>query len=179
MYPGLFSVLDRVSSMEAVADNDSTNAHSLLIYKGIELKLSNVGNFVFGISPGSFGDILVNPHSDVDYTELKNTDPNFINEAKKGKAPIHSTHLAFFVEYPIIIFVFYLFYNFYVAYRLVVHKLYFEVLFYIPFMISVLLYSSHNKFYYFVVYLFIECSILVNSKLGDKNFKLTNKLSLI
>ena len=153
-HPEYFQVFERVSSAEAIAESDSSLAHKLLLDKGIELKFSDLGLLILGTSPGSFADILV--RSTVSYSELRALDPKFIEFAWEGRAPIHSTHMAFFVEYSIFVFAIYAGYMAWLAWRLVRRRDITLALFMIPFCLSTLFYSSHNKFYFFVIFVVVE-----------------------
>lgn len=171
-----FKVLERFSFNDGTSleKSPSSQAHDLLIKKAIELKQLNLGNFIFGVSPGAFADTLV--RSPINYSDLAILDPQFIEFAFIGKAPVHSTHMAFYSEYPIWIFSLYVLINCYIGYALIKNRNWITLLFFIPFNLATTYYSSHNKFYYYFIFLIllILCKLDYNI-IKQKNTLLTHK----
>lgn len=152
-----FKVLSRVSSTNTIEQSSSTIAHFLLLEKAVELKFNSIGNFIFGVSPGNFADILI--RSTVSYSDIQSLDPLYIAYAKIGMAPIHSTYFAFFCEFPIFIFIVLLVYWVNLHYRCYKSHYRSFLFFLIPFNVPMLFYSCHNKFYFFVIIATIEIFI--------------------
>ena len=146
-------LLERIDSTSTVSSSDSTSAHILLLKYATILKFDSIPNFLFGVSPGSFADILI--RSDIDYSNLASIDPAFIDNARNSTAPIHSTHAAVLVEAPFPALVVYIAIIISIVVKNIRRKNYELLLFGAPFFISIMFYSAHNKFYFFVVLLFI------------------------
>ncbi|MNN31580.1 hypothetical protein D3C81_1452730 [compost metagenome] len=105
------------------------------------------------MSPGSFADILI--RSDIDYLDLASIDPEFITHARNSTAPIHSTHAAVLVESPLPALIAYIAIIILITKKNILRKNHELLLFGIPLFISIMFYSAHNKFYFFVIILFI------------------------
>jgi len=146
-YATLFKSLDRITNfLSSDHVSDSAAAHENLIRFGLRFKLENIGNFIFGASPGDFVPALL--HSGIDYSRLEKFDPSLIYEGFLYKAPIHSTHVALYSEFPIWVFVMYVLWQFTVLAKLVRARSWEGVMYFISFNIAVMYYSAHNKFYY-------------------------------
>lgn len=146
-------LLERIDSTSTVSSSDSTSAHVLLLQYAAILKFDSIPNFLFGVSPGSFADILI--RSNIDYSDLASIDPAFIDNARNSTAPIHSTHAAVLVEAPFPALIVYIAIIISITAKNIRRKNYELLLFGAPFFISVMFYSAHNKFYFFVILLFI------------------------
>ncbi|WP_316801211.1 hypothetical protein [Pedobacter frigidisoli] len=168
-----FLLFQRVSSSDSIND-DSSSAHSMLIAKGIELKLESWNNFLFGISPGAFSDVLI--RSDIDYSKIESIDPQFIQFARLGKAPVHSTHIAFFSEYSLPIFIFYVFGIFRITKELYLNKLFIDLLFWFGFLASITFYSSHNKMYFYVVLVYLCVRIFYKKEFSKETSSITEEI---
>jgi len=150
-----FSGMKRALEVFTDSDSDhgSTLAHTLLLKYALTLKFENIGNILFGIGPGGFGETLLS--SAINYSDLSVVDPSFVQFAALGAAPIHSTYAAIFTEFPIWIFLIYMYFNLKMVYNHLLHKNYILLSFCLPFFVSILYYSAHNKPYFWIVSAFL------------------------
>lgn len=160
-------LLERISTRSAVLSSESTQAHFLLLKHAVELKFDSFSMFLFGASPGSFADILI--RSERNFSDLAAVDPAFIYHAYNSTAPIHSTHAAVLVEYPLPVFILYIIILFSTV-KSVVKQKKFELLYFgVPFFASTMFYSAHNKFYFFVILVFIV--VLIDKKTSIHRYR--------
>jgi len=152
--PELFKVLERVTSQESNS-SDSTQAHMYLIKYGILLKMENVFNFIFGVTPGGFASVLAN--SKVNFMEFGLIDPRGYLKIFTGETPMHSTLFSFYTEFSVVHFIFYLALLTFILKRLIKCRLGTEILFFAAMLIATTFYSSNNElFFYFILFYLIS-----------------------
>lgn len=100
-----FASFDRVFSAGERTDA-STQAHMLLLKYAAELKIDNIANAVFGVTPGGFSGVLT--RSGVNVSEFAATDPRGYTRMLEGIAPMHSSTGTILLELPIWIGIAYL-----------------------------------------------------------------------
>ncbi len=145
----IFKVVDRISSVDAVAGDDATSAHLLLLEHALKMKFTDVPTFLFGAGPGNFSKALIS--FPIPHTELDSIDPALISEAHLGRAPMHSTPVSLLLDYNIVIFCilgYLLMRGFRALFRL---QAFVEVIFFATLFAASMFYSLHNKPYLFLM----------------------------
>jgi hypothetical protein len=145
----IFRVLDRLSSVGAVASDDATSAHLILIKTALEMKFTDGMTFVFGIGPGNFAKALTD--FPLPFTALKSADPTLVDAARIGRAPVHSTPLSALLDYNILLFGLLLAMMMRAINHMMVRRQHVELLFFTTLFAASMFYSIHNKHYLFVV----------------------------
>jgi hypothetical protein len=145
----VFVLYDRVSSMAAVAQEDSTTAHLVLIKTALQMKFSDAGAFFFGIGPGNFSKALIS--FPISLTELEAVDPEFIAFAREGRAPLHSMFLQFLLDYSVVVFLVFVYALMKMFRFLMRRRNYADLTFPAAVLLSSTFYSLHNKPYFFLV----------------------------
>lgn len=164
--PQYFQVLNRINNTGVTAD--STSSHMLLIQYGLKLKFENICNFIFGITPGGFSNVLIN--SKIDVSEFAYLDPTAYLVMLKGNAPMHSTHIQILAEFPIWVFITYIILLATILKKLISKRMWLETMFFVAFLIAITFYSTHNEllFYSILTYLMF-ISYLSKSKKAKKH----------
>lgn len=155
--PHLFQILDRLKSIDGAVQSDSTIAHVLLIAYAVELKMSNLSNLVFGITPGAFSAVLT--HSDIDIAPFLRTDPEAAEVVMQGEAPMHSTHLSVFTEWPLPFFIVYVALWIWLGVSLLRSRRWTEVAFVVPFLLGTTFYSTHNEVLFYVILIYLMARV--------------------
>jgi hypothetical protein len=145
----LFKVFDRLSSAGAVAGDDATSAHLLLLQTAIQLKFTNVMAFFFGTGPGNFAGALTS--FPISLAKLSAVDPTLIAAARIGRAPMHSTPFSILLDFNILLFCYLGYLLLRVVDSLCVKGRYVELLFVCTLFVASMFYSLHNKAYLFLV----------------------------
>lgn len=143
-----FTVFARFSSNNISAGN-STKAHIMLIVYAIKLKFENIFNFVFGIGPGNFADVLKN--SEVDFSKMMVTDPSVYSAIYAGTTPVHSSHFQILLEFSIFAFIKYCFFLINIFINALKLKNINILFIFIPLMAAVTMYSTHNELLYYCI----------------------------
>ncbi len=145
----VFILYDRLSSVTAVTQSDSTTAHLVLLHTGLEMKFSDPLAFLFGIGPGNFSKALIS--FPVSLTELEAVDPVFIAYAREGRAPLHSMPMQLLLDYNLAFFLGFVF-AVLKAFRFLVRRRNLsDVTFFLGVLASSAFYSLHNKPYFFLI----------------------------
>jgi hypothetical protein len=145
----VFILYDRLSSVTAVTQSDSTTAHVVLLQTGLEMKFSDPLAFLFGIGPGNFSKALIS--FPVSLAELEAVDPVFIAFAREGRAPLHSMPLQLLLDYSLVFFLFFVFVVLKAFRFLVRRRNLADVMFFLAVSLSSIFYSLHNKPYFFLI----------------------------
>ncbi|WP_379970616.1 hypothetical protein [Ectobacillus sp. sgz5001026] len=146
----MFGVFTRA---EAGGDNGSTTGHMLLIQYGLQIKFQNLMNLIFGITPGEYS--LVATHAGIDLSKFAMLDPTGYQAMLLGLMPMHSSHLSFFVEFPLLFFITYLFLLVTIFVGLVKKKRIIELFFFVGFVIATSFYSSHNELFFYSIFVYL------------------------
>lgn len=146
-----FGVFNRVSS----GSSGSTQGHMLLIKYGVRAKFTNIGTFLLGIGPGDFASFVTRINSTVDTSEFARTDPTGFAALCRGTMPMHSVHFSIFSEFPLIIFLAYVWLNIKIIYSLVKGRLNIDLLFFVAFTTSITFYSSHDELFYYLIMIYL------------------------
>src|SRR6201999_2518241 len=93
---------DRVTSVDAVAGDDATSAHLMLIKAALEMKFDDLMALFFGTGPGNFSKALTS--FPIDIKQLEALDPALVADARIGRAPMHSTPVSMLLDYNIVFF---------------------------------------------------------------------------
>lgn len=147
----LFSVFSRMRSNNISAQS-STNAHFMLIMYALKLKFENLGNFVLGIAPGGFGDVLA--HSNVNFSRMQLVDSGVYRAIYAGTTPVHSSHFQIFLEFSIFYFLWYCKFIIEILMTAIKEKNGYMLCFFIPLMGATMFYSTHNEIVYYCILLF-------------------------
>ncbi|MEJ0100730.1 MAG: hypothetical protein WDO12_13905 [Pseudomonadota bacterium] len=143
-----FTVAQRLASVQAISGEDSTSSHIKLIQAAWEMKISDPWYFLFGIGPSNFSKALTSAPDLLD--RVAALDPTLVVAAMKGQAPVHSTQMAIFLDYPIWIFVLYFLCLLKVVQYLAARRQYTDMLFVAALLGSSAFYTLHNKPYFFL-----------------------------
>ncbi len=143
----LFSSLNRAFTATGSA-SQSTDAHILLLEYGARLKVENVANLAFGVTPRGFASALA--QSDVDISEYSVIDPGGYAKILLGVAPMHSSVGTIFVEFPIWIFALFVVGIGWSLIRLISRRDWVMLSFLVGYFLATTLYSSLTELYFYV-----------------------------
>lgn len=141
----LFASFNRVFTPGSNSDT-STQAHLLLLQYAGELKLENIANFLFGVTPGGYSGTLI--RSDVDISQFASTDPPGYEKMLLGIAPMHSSTGTILLEFPIWIGLAYIGLVVWLIVRLLRSREFGIALMVIGFIIATTMYSSVTELYF-------------------------------
>lgn len=145
----LVLIYDRLSSVSAVTEANSTTAHLQLLQTALQIKLSDPLTFLLGIGPGNFSHALMS--FPVSLEQLQAADPELVAYAFEGRAPLHSMLTQMLLDYNL---VFFLAFACAVlqALRYVLRRRSLADLGYFGgLLLAAMFYSLHNKPYFFLV----------------------------
>ncbi len=145
----LFKVFDRLSSVDAVATEGSTTAHVLLIQAALQVKFTDAIAFIFGTGPGNFAYAISS--FPISLSELESVDPIIIQEARVGKAPMHSTPFSAMLDYNVLLFCLIGYLLLLFVYHLIKARKYMELFFFFSLFAASAFYSIHNKPYVYLL----------------------------
>ncbi|HAR1427710.1 hypothetical protein ABXM06_10920 [Enterococcus faecium] len=156
-----FYIFDRLrdDNLSSGEISGSTESHLLLIWYGLESKFKDIVTFLFGIGPGNFSNFIFSNMSNIDYSKFQFLDPTGFVAISQGRMPMHSVHFSILSEFPIFIFVSYVWLFVSILKESICKKEYIMVLFFLSFIITTTFYSTHNEMiYYFIVLYFVITS---------------------
>jgi len=146
----VFSVYNRLSSVEVVTESASTTAHVLLVKSAAQMKFADPWVFLFGIGPGNFSKALTSlPIAST--AEIDAVDPAFLAFAREGRAPLHSMTLQMLLDYNLVIFLLLVFFALEGLRWLVRRRMWTDIVFFSSALLASSFYSIHNKPYSFLV----------------------------
>jgi len=145
----IFRVIDRISSVDAVAGDDATSAHVLLLEQALLMKFTDLTTFIFGAGPGSFSKALIS--FPLAHTQLDSIDPQLVSEARLGRAPMHSTPISMLLDYNIVIFCMLGYLLMRGLRQLLKWRAYLEIMFFGTLLAASVFYSLHNKPYLYLM----------------------------
>lgn len=151
----IFKAVDRLTS---VSGDDATSAHLLLIKSALEMKFGDLGAFLFGTGPGNFSKALTD--FPLDIHELEALDPALVDDARVGRAPMHSTPVSFLLDYNIVVFGLLVFMGLRAIRYLVKARRNLELLFFATLFAASMFYSVHNKPYFYLAIVTIAIAIV-------------------
>ncbi len=145
----LFKVFDRLSSVDTVASEGSTTAHVLLIQAALQVKFSDAVAFIFGTGPGNFAYAISS--FPISLSELDAVDPIVIQEARVGRAPMHSTPFSAMLDYNLLVFCLLGYLLLWFTYHLIKKRKHMELFFFFSLFGASAFYSIHNKPYVYLL----------------------------
>ncbi|MFF2371028.1 hypothetical protein [Agromyces sp. NPDC058110] len=146
---GFFRSFDRVFGSGDFT-NASTTAHLLLLKYAAELKIENLGNFFFGVTPGGFAGVLY--RSRIDVSQFASIDPPGYEKLMEGTAPMHSSLGSILLEFPIWVSLSYLAMVVWAVIRLRRNREWVMLSFLVGFFAATLFYSSQTELYFCVAW---------------------------
>jgi hypothetical protein len=153
----IFKALDRLTSVAAVAGDNATSAHLLLIRSALEMKFNDLSAFFFGTGPGNFSKALTS--FPIDIHELQGLDPALVEDARVGRAPMHSTPVSLLLDYNIVVFGMLIYLGLKAVRYLLNTRHLLDLLFFATLLGASLFYSLHNKPYFFLAITTIAIAI--------------------
>lgn len=141
----LFDSFNRVFRAGVRADA-STQAHLFLLQYAGELKLDNISNFLFGVTPGGYSGTLI--ASGIDVSGFAATDPAGFEKMLEGTAPMHSSTGTILLEFPIWIGVAYVVLIVWSIVRLIKLREWVVAIMLVSLVIATTLYSSVTELYF-------------------------------
>jgi hypothetical protein len=154
----LFKVFDRLSSTDAVAGDDATTAHLLLIQSALQMKFSDAWAFFLGTGPGNFSQALTS--FPISIRALASLDPLLISEARIGRAPMHSTPISMLLDYNIVIIGLLVFMGLRALRFVIRSRHYLDLFFLVSLFAASMFYSLHNKPYLFLTVATIAVGVM-------------------
>ena len=145
----VFTVYDRLSSVDAVADADSTTAHLALLKLALQMKFSDPLAFLFGIGPGNFAKALVSFPLPIE--SIQAADPEFVAMAREGRAPLHSTQLQVLLDYSFVVYLLFVYAVMRILRYLRQRGNFADLAFFAGLLLASTFYSLHNKPYIYLV----------------------------
>ena len=145
----LVFVYDRLSSVTAVTEADSTTAHLQLLQTALQIKLSDPLTFLFGIGPGNFSKALMSFPVSLD--QLQATDPELVAYAFEGRAPLHSMTTQMLLDYNLVFFLAFACGVLQALHYLLRRRNLADLAYFGGLSLAALFYSLHNKPYFFLV----------------------------
>lgn len=160
-----FLVYNRLSSVQVITGADSTEAHLELLQDALQIKFTQPLAFVFGTGPDNFSKALsMMPAAQ---EKLAGLDPQLVEFARLGKAPLHSTPMQILLDYNIAIFLLFIFFLTRTFRFLIRRRNTADLAFACGFLLASSFYSLHNK-PYFYLYL-TTVALLILGEQGDGN----------
>jgi hypothetical protein len=144
----VFKAVDRLDSVDRFSGGDATSAHLLLIKSALEMKFNDFATFFLGTGPGNFSMALTS--FPIDIHELESLDPALMDDARVGKAPMHSTPISLLLDYNIAIFALLVFLALRSVRYLLTIRHYLDLSFFVTLFGASMFYSLHNKPYFFL-----------------------------
>jgi hypothetical protein len=154
----VFAALDRLTSVQQVAGDNATSAHLLLIRSALEMKFGDFSAFFFGTGPGNFSKALTS--FPIDIHELQGLDPALVEDARVGRAPMHSTPVSLLLDYNILVFGLLMYLGLKAMRHLFVSRHRLDLLFFMTLISASLFYSLHNKPYFFLAITTIAIGVM-------------------
>jgi len=154
----IFKAVDRLTSVNQVAGDNATAAHLLLIKSALEMKFGDLGAFFFGTGPGNFSKALTS--FPIDIHELQAIDPALVDDARVGRAPMHSTPVSFLLDYNIVVVGVLVFMALRAIRYLVKARRNLELMFFATLFVASMFYSVHNKPYFYLAIVTIAIAVV-------------------
>jgi hypothetical protein len=154
----IFKALDRLTSVNAVAGDNATSAHLMLIKSALEMKFDDLMALFFGTGPGNFSKALTS--FPIDIGELQALDPALVADARIGRAPMHSTPVSLLLDYNIVIFGLLVFLAMRGVRYLLKTRHNLDLLFFASLFSASMFYSLHNKPYFFLAIVTVAIATL-------------------
>jgi len=143
-----FAVYSRLSSVQMITGSDSTEAHLQLLQTAVHIKFTDPWAFVFGIGPDNFSKALIS--SQVSIGKLESLDPELVEYALQGKAPLHSTPVQMLLDYNIGLFILFVLIILRAFAFLVRRRNMTDLFFAFGLLLAATFYSLHNKPYFYL-----------------------------
>ena len=161
-----FAVYNRLSSVQAIADSGSTEAHLELLKAALQIKFTEPLAFVFGTGPDNFSKALFTVPAAID--KLQGLDPQLVEYAHMGEAPLHSTPMQMLLDYNIALFMLFVFFVVRVFRFLIRRRVVTDLAFAAGLLLASSFYSLHNKPYFYLYVTTVALLIIVEHPVAEE-----------